>query len=551
MAEGHVQDEHSRGVAAQVIQRQEQLRTQRGNWESHWEEAAELVLPRYSNHFTGDMSPKTRGEKRNQKQFDSTSALANEKFAAAMESMLTPRQQRWHRLKASDEVLNKDRDVRLWFDEVTRILFRARYSPKANFATNNFENYLSLGAFGTAGMFIDEAEDGRGIRYRALDLGGLYLATNHQGMVDTFYRRFPMTARQVMQRWGGENVPNRIKNAADKEPEREFEIIHCVRPREEVDPKRRDAQGMAFASVYVSVEGGWLLSEGGYETFPLAVGRYVTGPDEVYGRSPAMLTLPDNKVLQEQEKTLLKQGHRAVDPVLLAHDDGVMDGFSLVPGSVNYGSMTRDGKRLVDALPSGSVATGLELMDRKRQVINEAFLVTLFQILVETPQMTATEVLERAQEKGALLSPTMGRQQSEYLGPMIERELDVLARQGLLPPLPPALVEAGGEFDVEYDSPLSRAQRAEEASGFMRSLETAIAFANAKQDPSALDWFNVDTAMPDIMDINAVPTRWVASMEQVAEMRQARQQQAQEQQAIEAAPAAAGVMQAVSRSGND
>ena len=43
------------------------------------------------------------------------------------------------------------------------------------------------------------------------------------------------------------------------------------------------------------------------------------------------------------------------------------------------------------------------------------------------PQMTATEVIERTNEKGILLAPTIGRQQSEYLGPMIERELDRIA----------------------------------------------------------------------------------------------------------------------------
>jgi hypothetical protein len=77
-----------------------------------------------------------------------------------------------------------------------------------------------------------------------------------------------------------------------------------------------------------------------------------------------------------------------------------------------------------------------------RAIINDSFLVTLFQILIDSPQMTATEVLQRAQEKGALLSPTMGRQQSEFLGPTIERELDVLAQQGMIPPMPAILQQA-------------------------------------------------------------------------------------------------------------
>ncbi|MBJ7391821.1 MAG: hypothetical protein JHC85_09650, partial [Chthoniobacterales bacterium] len=37
-------------------------------------------------------------------------------------------------------------------------------------------------------------------------------------------------------------------------------------------------------------------------------------------------------------------------------------------------------------------------------------LVTLTQVLVAAPRMTAAEALLRAQEKAALLAPTMGRQ---------------------------------------------------------------------------------------------------------------------------------------------
>jgi hypothetical protein len=142
-----------------------------------------------------------------------------------------------------------------------------------------------------------------------------------------------------------------------------------------------------------------------------------------------MLVLPSLKVLNEEKKTVLKQGHRVVDPVLLAHDDGVLDNFSMRGGALNYGGVTAEGRPLVHTLPTGNIAIGKELMDDERMVINDAFLVTLFQILTETPEMTATEVIERTREKGALLSPTMGRQQSEYIGPMIEREVDLLMQQ--------------------------------------------------------------------------------------------------------------------------
>ncbi len=257
-----------------------------------------------------------------------------------------------------------------------------------------------------------------------------------------------------------------------------------------------------------------------------------------------MDVLPAIKTLNEQKKTYLKQGHRAVDPVLLVHDDGILDSFSLKPGHANAGAVNKDGRPLVHTLPVGNIAAGKDMMDEERAIIKDNFLITIFQILAETPTMTATEVLERTREKGILLAPTIGRQQSERLGPQIERELDVLAQQNLLPPMPGVLVEAGAQFKVEYDSPLSRAQRAEEAAGLMRTIEAVLGVANVTGDLSPLDHFNWDTIVPDMSDINAVPVRWRNGMEQIQALRQGRAQQQEQQTMIQAAPSAAAMMKA-------
>ncbi len=527
-----------------VIKRHDELKGDRGTWENHWEEVAAVCLPRYSNTMQSPSSGITRGEKRTSQMFDATAALGLERFAAAMESMLTPRNGRWHTLRPSLTHLQKDRATKLFFEEANDILFRYRYSPSANYASQQHEVYIGLGAFGTSAIFPDMHDKG-GLRYQAVDLREILFDTNHQGLVDTSYRKYALTARQMAQRVASgrwKSLPEAISKAAKDKPDRKFDIIHCVRPRPEVNKARADYRGMEFASYYVAVEGKHLLGEGGFNTFPYPISRYVTGPGELYGRSPAMLALPSIKVLNEQKKTMLKQGHRVVDPVLLSHDDGVLDTFSMKPGSMNPGGVSADGKLLVHTLPTGSLAAGQELMDMERSVINDAFLVTLFQILTETPTMTATEVLERAREKGALLSPTMGRQQSEMLGPMIEREMDLLMMQNLLPPLPPAMVEAAGEYEVVYDSPLSRSQRAEEASGWLRTLEAAIAYANTTQDLSVLDPFNTDVIYPQLAEINAVPPSWMRDDKAIKAIREIRAQQQQQQQMIEAAPAAAGVM---------
>jgi hypothetical protein len=531
----------------QIIKRFGQLESERGTWEAHWSEIAERVIPRYHNTMERPTSKIARGEKRTEKMFDSTAALGLERFAAAMESMLTPRNSKWHRLMVMDPELSQDREVKLFFEQATNILFKQRYSPKANYASQQHEVYMGLGAFGTAAIFPDFHDEG-GLRYNAIDLREILFDMSHQGIIDTSYRKYTLTARQMQQRVDAgrfDSIPESVTKVIEKTPDKQFEIIHCVVPRTDYDPTRKDHKGKKWGSYYIACEAQYALSEGGFNTFPYPISRYVTGPGEIYGRSPAMLALPAIKVLNEQKKTMLTQGHRTVNPVLLSHDDGILDSFSLKPGAMNPGGVSAEGRALVHTLPVGNLAAGQELMDMERQVINDSFLVSLFQILVDTPAMTATEVLERAREKGALLSPTMGRQQSEMLGPMIERELDLLTQQGILPELPPALIEAQGEYEIEYDSPLSRSQRSEEAAGWLRTLEAAIAYANTTQDISVLDQFDTDVIYPALAEINAVPASWMRGEEAVAQLRQQRSQQQDMQQMVEAAPAAAGVMKAL------
>lgn len=526
--------------AGELIEEFGRISGDRGNWESHWQEIAERVLPAYSHTFNRN-SFRTPGEKRTEFIFDSTASVALKRFGAILDSLLTPRNSTWHRLLVSEPQLNRDRTIRLWFEEVNRLLFKYRYAPKANFASQNQQNYLSLGAFGSGCIFTDQLRAERGLRYRAIGLGEIYFLENHQGIIDAAYRRFQLTARQAEQQWG-DKVPEAIRGKQDKSEK--FWFLHCVKPREDYDPERLDYQGMPWASYYVSEEGQVLLAEEGFTSFPYAISRYEQAPGEIYGRSPAMDVLPAIKTLNEEKKTMLKQGHRTVDPILLVHDDGIISNFSMKPGALNAGGVSADGRALVHTLPTGSLAAGKEMMDDERAIINDAFLVTLFQILVETPQMTATEVMERTREKGILLAPTIGRQQSEYLGPLIEREIDLLIRQGLVPPPPPALLEAAGEYRVEYDSPLSRAQRAEEVAGTMRTIETTLGIVNVTQDPAPLDHFNWDVIIPEMAEIQAVPTRWMRAADQVKKLRDGREKQQQDQQAVNALPGMAAITKA-------
>jgi hypothetical protein len=528
------------------IQRGEALKTERTQFDAQWEEAAQRVLPAYTNTFSTPGVYTNPGAKKTEKQYDARAAFACLRFASVMESISTPQSAIWHRLRAASKKLKRSKRVNMYFDEVTDILFSYRYRPAANFVGNVQQAYLGLGAFGNGTVFVDAAEDGPGLRYRNCHIGELYFDESHSGVINTAYRFFQLSAQQAVDKFGAGNVAEGIMNAL-KQPSqgaRKFTFLHVVEPNSNYNPVRMDAAGMKFASTYIDTENKKVVRRGGFRSWPYPTSRYTQAPGEKYGRGPAQWVLPSIKVLNEEKRIILTQGHRALNPVLLGYDDGVLDAFSMKPGALNKGGVNKDGRALVQALPSGNISIGDKMMEYEKAVIDDAFLVTLFQILVDSPQMTATEVLERSREKGMLLAPTAGRQQAEFLGPMISRELDVLESQALLPEMPEELAEAGGLYLIEYDAPMSRMQRAEKAAGFMRALGTAAEYTRNTMDPSPLDWFDVDKAFPEIIDIQGAPAAWVRDMAQVEEIRAQRQEQAQQQQMMQAAPGIAAVAKA-------
>jgi hypothetical protein len=376
---------------------------------------------------------------------------------------------------------------------------------------------MSMGAFGTGVLFIES--EGDELRYRSVHISEVCIAENAHGLVDTVFRKALLTARQALERFGAEVLPEKIVDDARERPDALHEFLHVVLPNDAPDRMAWNYRGMRFSSVYLCLLSREIVSEGGFRTFPYAVGRYVTGPKEIWGRSPAMTVLPEIKMVQEMTKTILKAGQKALDPPLLLQEDGALSAFDLRPGALNFGGVDDAGNPTVQALEfKGDIAIGDEMIERRQKAINEAFLVTLTQVLVATPRMTAAEALLRSQEKARLLAPTMGRQQSEFLGPMVERELDLLDQMGWLPPMPDALKAAGGLVDVDYTSPLNKAQRAEEGLAIVRAIQNATTLAQV--DPTIMFHFDGDAIVRELAEINGMPAKLLRPVEEVLRMKE-------------------------------
>src|SRR5487761_1823540 len=522
------------------IERGMSLRTNRGIFDEHCEEVAAVVMPSHRNTFMG-WGHTTPYVKKTDKQWDATASIAAQRFSAVMESLLTPQGSIWHRMVPLDDHLKNNRPVKTYLEQVNNVVMKRRNRPGANFIGQMQQVYLSLGLYGNGALMSDADSEEVGTRYKYLHLGQLYLVENHQGSVDGFYRFFKITGAQSRSKFRG-YVPHGVKLDNPLNSEETYEFLHCVVKRDDYDPIRVDAKGMRYASYYFCVPDRKLVEESGYKVFPAAISRYIQAPNELYGRGPAMLVLPQIKLLNEEKKSIVRQGHRALEPVLLAADEGVINTFSLRTNAINFGAVNADGKPLVMPLKTGDLAVGDKMMEADAATIGDAFLMSIFKMLADNPQMTATQVMEIARERGFLVGPTIGRQTSELLGPLITRDINLAEQQNALPPMPPALREVNGRIALEYDSPMSRMQRAENATGFMRYVGMASDYAKDTGDTSALDWIAFDRAAPALQDIHGVPVAWTATPEEVAQKRKVKQQQQMQEQLLQNA---AGVGSAV------
>lgn len=525
-----------------------QARLRRYNFEAQWQEAALMCWPEYSNtfFFGYDQMP---GMKKTHQQIDSSGAIAAHRFASIVDSIMTPSQLMWSRVGASNPELMKNREAQEYFDKVTSILWSHRYRAHANFIGSSIQNYQSLGVFGNMNMHID-ALDGywngqRGLRYTHLPVGQMFYLQNQQGVVDSYYRAFRWTARMIHREWPN-SFPEVLKPALEQRSQQLFWVIEFVCPRDDWQPWRVDTKGKRFAAYYVSMEGRCVLEERGYRTFPTAIGRYAQAPDEFYGRGPAQMVLPALKTLNAEKSVFLKQGHRAGDPIYLTPDDGLID-WQWHPGAENKGGMSPEGKPLIGIVPTGNIQITEEMMKMERDIVEDAFLVTLFKIALKSedqPNMNARQMLELIEQKGILIAPTIGRQQQDYLGGMIPRELDVLSYERLLPPQPGIVREAAGEFDITFSNPITRAMKASEIAGFMQMLEMTKQIADSSGNDSVWDQFSFKRALPDIAENRAVPVRWLATAEELAKAEKARQQEKAEELKTKQMPAQAAIMKA-------
>lgn len=534
-----------------------QLENERSTFLTHWRDLADHILPRRPRFYTSDIN---KGDRRNSKIMDSTATLAARTLRSGMMSGVTSPARPWFRLTTPDPQLSEQANVKEWLYQVSERM--ATVFLRSNLYNVLPITYGDMGVFGTAAMGIEEDFE-NSVRFYSFPVGSYCISVNPQGKVDTFFRDFKMTVRQLVERFGEDEETGEInwdifspavKSAWDSgHKEMWFEICHLVQPNEGYDESKLHSKYKKFKSCYyergLSPGGQYLdakyekvLSEKGYDFFPVLCPRWeVTGEDSYGTTCPGMDALGDIRQLQVGEKRILQAIEKIVNPPMVAPTTMRNQKTSILPGDLTYVDV-RDGQQ--GFRPAHEVQIRINELEQKqgqcRQRIQRAFYEDLFLMLANSDrrQITAREIEERHEEKLLALGPVLEQLNQDLLDPLIDNTFDILMRQNQLPPPPEEL--HGMNLRVDYLSVMAQAQKL----AGIQSVDRFVGFVSQLVPimPEASDKIDVDKLIDTYSDMTSVPPEVVRSQEEVDAKRQERSKAVASQQAAEQASQMTGAV---------
>jgi hypothetical protein len=509
----------------QLLNRWGMLKQERASWFGHWQEISKNLLPRQGRFFIED---RNRGERRHNSIYDSTGTRALRVLSAGMMGGATSPARPWFRLEVQDKDLMKSQAVKVWLDDVTRLILQVFQKSNTYRALHSL--YGEMGGFGTgASLITDDFKDV--LRHFPLTTGEYCLAQDWRGEVCTIYREFQSTVGSLVKEFGLDKVSQTTRNMYDRgQLDSWVTTIHAIEPRADRDPSKLDRMNMPWRSCYFELgdTDGRYLRESGFKRFPAICPRWDLAGGDIYGNGPGMEALGDIKQLQHQN---LRKG-QAIDyqtkPPLQVPISMKNQPMDQLPGGVSYyDPATGAGKGGI--LPAWQVNLNLDHlrldMAEVRQRIQQCFYSDLFLMLanIDHTGMTATEVAERHEEKLLMLGPVLERLDNEALNPLVDNAFDRLVSAGALPPPPPELHEQ--ELQVIYTSVLAQAQRAVATNGVDRFVANLGTVAQFK--PGVLDKFDEDQWADAYSDMLGVAPNLITPSDKVAIIRQQRAQQQQ------------------------
>ena len=541
-----------------ILNRHSELKAEKTLWNSHYQILGEYIRIRKQN-FTSQVSP---GAFLVDEIFDSTGPLSAVKAAAAFMGSMWPNGAKSMRIVKPNGIPDSQ-EIKKYFEEVTIRLSDAMDSPKAGLVTSLDEYGQDQMCFGTCGIAVmDEDDLDHPLSYTSWDVKTMCIDEDKKNFIDTVYNEKERTVKQVVDEYGFKNCSKKTQEAwTARKYSDKVKTLHIIEPRIGYNSKKKGNKNMPFASVHIEIEAKHILKESGYVEMPVIVARFSKVPEEKYGRSPAMLALPDILELNAVRESRMLAAEKNLDPALAVYDDGSLGGGEIdtSAGAINVISVSgrvTNQKPIEPIYTVGEMQSSKEHVQELKETITQQFYLDRLLDLNNEQRMTLGEAQIRNKLRGDSLSAIFSRQELEFFTPLIERSFNVMFRKGLLGvqsgsleeaqamlagevPLiiPDAIlkrIEAGREaYQIQYMSPAKRMMQAEEVQGIMTTWEFAGNLAPVA--PQLLDNLDADRTIRRLSELTGAPAEIVRDAQSVKAIRELRQQQEKMISELEAA----------------
>jgi len=502
--------------------RWQQLKDNRAKFEADWTEAqtyADNVVMQWSKPGEVPSRPK---------RFTSKPFQYNKTLVAGILGYAISPSLVWFKLGMENANLLKEYGVKDWLEQCESELF-AMFN-RSNFYKETNPAVKDSTCIGHGAIHIEEDIENARIRYTHFPANELFLDVNAYGDVDTCFRWYADTLRNIVDFFGKENVSDNMKRDIE-EPSHwndSHEILMCVYPRTDYNPKFKDAKNMPYACVYLDLKGHHILKESGYREFPFAVFEWERYPGFAYSSSPAQDAMPDIKALNIIKKSSLQIAQTSAEPPMMASQE--MHDIDLSPRGITY-LPTKD-SRLEPVRTGENYPITLQELANYEQAVKDWFYVDYFLALQErNQQMTATEVMELQGEKAATLS-TFIVSLNDFLSNIIQRTFNLLMRAQMLPPPPTALLKQQAIIKIDFTGPLAQNQKKYHQMGGTVQALNAIG-PIMQMFPNAGDFLDGDELMKSTMEGMGMPQNIIREDDDVKKIREERikaQQEAAAQQ---------------------
>ena len=520
-----------------------ELQALRANWESHAQEIVDFEMPYHEDIIAPETRPE--GVKRMYCIYDSTATHAGLLFANRMPSLMSNPSTDWFDVGCEVRQLEEVKEVKRWLEEVKRIL--SYVFNKSNFYTADHQDYIDHSLLGTSAMFIGQHPRWK-VYFDSLNIAECFPAPNQYGQIDTLYRRFGMSMRNMVRNFGEEMVSEDVRTGSRETPDGKRWIIHAVEPRIERSPGKLDKYNLPWQDIYLEEQTDHLLSEGGFREFPYVVTRQFVAAGQTWGWGLGMVALPDVKELQTKRRDQLLAGERVLHPALMVANDGFITyPIKLTRDGINPVNADGNVNERVGRMPgpeSADLGYSETDMEGTRKRIGQDFFNDLL-LLTMDREMTLGQFLKMAEEKGQLLGPYLGRLMSEHYNPIFDRTFSLLWTQGEIPPPPQILRRYGGELRIDYKSPLAKMQKVAESQGLVQVA--GFVGQIAEMAPSATKVINWDDAVRQMAENIGVSQKLIRDSEEVQTLLQAEEKRAQQEKAAQMAMELAGKVPALGK----